>query len=813
MVLKTRIFTHLFPPVLVTALAAGAALAQSPNAGADSTALEGVVMTVSGGISKGAYQGGLNWALVAHMRQDPHLRLEGVSGASAGNINSLLTVLEYCRTGSTTPRESLFWKIWIQTGIDDLMPPFDEVRRERRRRAVAERLGAVRTSSHPPDWDDPAEGIFSRDFFHARHLGVLEETLRRPDWRSCEGREIPVGITVTAMLPRPLQLDTAGLLTASTIRVASAYAVRFRRGDVEFRQYLPAVADAAGLGALVALPSDASGQISTLDVFKLTESSSAFPVAFAPRPLQYYHPKALDPRTGGCPQATTGACQRPERESFLDGGVFDNNPVDLIWSLRPEADSALKPRLIYIDQDNYREPLKGTRFVLRKAPPSGGIDALLHLAASAVPVAQQYELQSLQRVIQRYDPKLGEALSITNRALPIYGDHLGAFAAFLGKPFRVHDFYVGVYDGLHYIAEKIICTRTTESPPADCTKDKMRAAIEGNAHMPFDATGQLLLREMFEAEFGHTRPPARSALPTSEDSVYLDLLEQNLSLLEGSYAEGCENLAPVHTQMCESGLLGVVERLTPRTREVIRSWANDHICTRGDAFLHPACKAEPTFARLMENPADYAEKLTETLLERLRIVEDRRNSQGLVNKEWQVELGQMTYRSAADRYKRMSFEWDPSTIPDRDQTWSAKLLHYLVPHYFMGLMGADGAEIGWRPRYHLWRPWALDTRVGLHFWPGWGRGVAALGPSYKAGPFVTANVSAVYANEFNRVWRLDRGQYGAEFSLRLLTDKLELAFRWLDHGAVPMLEGKEWGLFVGLSDLNGLLYMIGSSIN
>ena len=87
-------------------------------------------MTISGGVSLGAYEAGLNWAVIELMRnhtarQAP--RLLGVTGASAGSINALLTAIRWCETRPTsTAEENLFARTWLPIGLDKLLPGRDD---------------------------------------------------------------------------------------------------------------------------------------------------------------------------------------------------------------------------------------------------------------------------------------------------------------------------------------------------------------------------------------------------------------------------------------------------------------------------------------------------------------------------------------------------------------------------------------------------------------------------------------------------------------------------------------------------------------
>ena len=80
-------------------------LATAAAAEDDSRLEDGYALTLSGGVSLGSYEAGLNWTLVRlfRARMEEMLlrrrpRLVGVTGASAGSINALLVAALYCET-------------------------------------------------------------------------------------------------------------------------------------------------------------------------------------------------------------------------------------------------------------------------------------------------------------------------------------------------------------------------------------------------------------------------------------------------------------------------------------------------------------------------------------------------------------------------------------------------------------------------------------------------------------------------------------------------------------------------------------------
>ena len=106
---------------------------------------ENIGVTISGGVSLGAYEGGFSYYLTESLKQNKleyKYRPKYYTGASAGGINSVLTLIETCTFGRSEIDDSLFWKIWVPIGLKQLvneqkMGPINIFTREKMR-AVAE---------------------------------------------------------------------------------------------------------------------------------------------------------------------------------------------------------------------------------------------------------------------------------------------------------------------------------------------------------------------------------------------------------------------------------------------------------------------------------------------------------------------------------------------------------------------------------------------------------------------------------------------------------------------------------------------------
>ena len=86
-------------------------------------------LTISGGISLGVYEAGLNWVIIEQLRNgrlsgDKMVRLLAITGASAGAINTLIAALRYCEVKSSpsTVEDNLFNKTWRTIGVEGLLP-------------------------------------------------------------------------------------------------------------------------------------------------------------------------------------------------------------------------------------------------------------------------------------------------------------------------------------------------------------------------------------------------------------------------------------------------------------------------------------------------------------------------------------------------------------------------------------------------------------------------------------------------------------------------------------------------------------------
>ncbi len=328
-----------FAVLMVALVAASGPKALSPKQARRQRQMDPIVLTISGGVSLGAYEAGFDWTLVRFMKMAERLggvekfplrpELVAVTGASAGSINALLSAAVWCES-LDEPQDSsvdnnLLRDTWLPIGLDQLLP------------------------------DDPS-GYFADDALLSRRalISVLDDLRhkifdRSTNRRFMPGCRLPLGLTVTRVAPRERTIGGLSTLTQRFV-IPLVFEVTpdgwIRVGpqsllpDRDSSEYLLRLAETplADLGET---------SVSSEQIGQAILASSAFPVAFSPRDLctcESACPSERIVNTGTCPgpdpqHPLTGlTCAGPSsskeqlklcRWEYVDGGIFDNAPLGL----------------------------------------------------------------------------------------------------------------------------------------------------------------------------------------------------------------------------------------------------------------------------------------------------------------------------------------------------------------------------------------------------------------------------------------------------------------------------------------------------
>ena len=494
--------------------------------------LRPLVVVSGGGISKGAYQAGVNWAILNLLRLqrdgrdlglDPH-ELIIATGASAGGVNSLLAAAEWSRSGDTLapPQNSLFWRVWTTVGLRELLPPCRD------------------GTKCAPD----VESALSRRYMHDSVFPMVGESFR--DNRATLQRPVATGFMLTEVVPRDVDLSEDGRLTVESVRSALLMqATPLRAGGLAYEPF-PFPSDSSlsasrrGFGSLVhprlatlatrgEAPVDSTrASVCWKDAEEVGDvqerakenmnrvrdialASAAFPYAWAPMELDVS--LALDAH--GWPSEHP---RDRDQRWYVDGGVFDNNPLGVALNLRehlqeregktdlyatscsgqrPERLAWNRTTILFTDPDDTRAGWYESQAQPRPVEPANAVDNLVRLGTNFLTTGRQYEIESIGRGL---NPMQQSWIVNTDRAFPIVGSTLGAFGAFLARPFREFDFYVGVYDG-YVFAARVLASERGRSQIAD-VGGRARSLVEASGLWAADSVAGAVASRLLQEEFG-----------------------------------------------------------------------------------------------------------------------------------------------------------------------------------------------------------------------------------------------------------------------------------------------------------------------
>jgi predicted acylesterase/phospholipase RssA len=406
-------------------------------------------IVISGGVSLGAYESGYNWAIVkmlSKIREHGtlgHPELRSVTGASAGSINALMTAMYWCQKDSVPLKnaveDNLFYETWVNLGIEDL-------------------------AIHGEDSNNKST-LFTRKALEKKAAYILEQ-MNRPIFR--KGCEVPLGVSVTKVTPI---IETIAGIKIKNQHFSVPLTVKEKNGRlvIENRK-MPTSTD-----FYISIPGI---EKDTGKIANVLFASSAFPGAFQQVKLEYIYKG------------------KKASHYFIDGGAFDNVPLQLAIELNEKASLFL-----FMDPSNMRkEPKKSKSEEEEEKPPVGFITTNAIPLLSSLEIFQSMRLhQAINKYFRNNDKR---KLILSSRYHPITGKYLEHFAAFLDKNFRVYDYYVGVYDAIFHLAtslrKKPQYRHFSQTQLMDILKSKLSLDKNSEAFAAYT-----MLRDI---EFKHIRP-------------------------------------------------------------------------------------------------------------------------------------------------------------------------------------------------------------------------------------------------------------------------------------------------------------------
>lgn len=808
--LEVRCILALFVGLASTSFSPQPLRAQSPgNASAVNPDTLIVALTVEGGGTLGSYEAGLTWALVQVFRQRrdyslrqalnptarslleslPTVDLRAAAGASAGSINAYIAANEWCSRDAAEPIDSSsFWRVWIPTGIRQLLPGRGRIG-NRNEKAILSRRA----------FGDLFE-ILDRQWSHARYNSACT---------------VLFGATVTRIQNDSVPISDE--VFARNQRFAAAFSIKPVEQGFGFPpSHIPAPRlqnSQFSLGALVELPVLANNAIDREAARNLIRASSGFPLAFEPQELTYCPDPSQSLNPPRCDQS------RATKSYFVDGGVFDNGPLTLAYGLalaHPNRITLGGLTMLFVTPSQMRG---GKRAGLaenpgpaRDAPPeskTGGLDAVTKLLAAFVPSARQYELQIAHRLLPtiqesdsqqnllkyqrdsarraaasysenvlrveqarerewdwanvvrdrlrhladtlRYQlavcvvnrtcipsstdsllasgpppvfqanpqsrpddatsypppedrPKsVGQSfekgLYATRRWHQLSGDWLFGFGGLLGRPLREYDFYVGVYDAMAFLADRMLCA-TTDGP--NCLKERLGFLI---AHplLPLTATDSTILKALYDEEFGTRSGTANLETHSRREAMVLPVVWAmgDWKRQRDSVIRECGG-GPIETYECAEGIEFVFRRLRETRGYVDRLESAPPAC-RNTTTRVSECITDSDFEDIVADPYAGLNKLAGRMLARVAETTPRSSSGTMMV----VSLGEAMYFATNERARRGP-DMGSTSLPT-GRPLASRVIFAAMPSSIGGFAGVEGWYFEWAARYHFGRNFVLGA--------------------------------------------------------------------------------------------------------
>jgi predicted acylesterase/phospholipase RssA len=410
--------------LFVTCSSAATGAADPPDSGSLPPALG---VTVSGGVSLGAFEAGYLYYLFETLKLNPHLTDPRIfTGASAGSANALLALMASCSGPEPHPEHSLFFRTWIPVGLKELFRPGETT----------------------------ARGLFSRKPL-IDALEVVEGVWKQGLHASCDAT---LGLSTTRVTSAKVELVKDRVTLA---RTEAKFVVRVRGQGPGKPPLVTNYVAGRDLLHRPLLPVQKDGSIAFDSLERVVLASGAFPLAFEPMSVAHCtHGSTGDENDE--PQCTP---ETSEVRLFIDGGVFDNQPLRLAvqlaqqgligegparrWAERPSSSSQpLRTDTPFVYVDPAVEVLPNVE-TDHGPPDDGTIPYALYLLEQLVESSRSKELQ----VLLEDDPEVTKQITATHTYFMPLSDPLYDFFGFFERDFRIHDFYLGMHAAQRWFGE------------------------------------------------------------------------------------------------------------------------------------------------------------------------------------------------------------------------------------------------------------------------------------------------------------------------------------------------------------------------
>jgi predicted acylesterase/phospholipase RssA len=403
-----------------------------------------LALTVSGGVSLGAYQAGFLYYLTETIKRNPELAEYTIlTGASAGMINSLFALLSAGGEPEPDPTESLFYRFWTGIKWQDL-------------------VDVEQT---------PRLAVFSRGGF----AGMI--ALIRERWERGLDPKVDMVLGATATRLRSTRIALSEGLTVSRQEERFVFRVHGRGPGRE-----PAVSNYVDPGGAVAQPllpfndpdePRPGAERDNFDVLlDVLFASSALPLVFEAQEIEFCLAGGFDPVEGAADADGARICPSPtERAAFADGALVDKWPMRLAYrtaraGLERGEDGRLAWRtvpdrepggpataglfFVYLDPEDAAYPALPPPTAERRRRGRSEVGLFEQLGVFFGGYLVSAQAKELYTLVEEH-PEIRDRMRLASRDLPSASGLMANFFGFFDRKFRAYDFYLGMRDARAFV--------------------------------------------------------------------------------------------------------------------------------------------------------------------------------------------------------------------------------------------------------------------------------------------------------------------------------------------------------------------------
>lgn len=362
-----------------------------------SHALDYFAQSSSGGVSLGNYQSGRIFYQNYLIKKGMISAFPTVfTGASAGSINSLLSLIDICHKKEEKPNESIYWKAWSLLGYNKLLPTQHE---------------------------GEASAIFSNRFLYETMQNLKVNWLKGMS----EGCEFVLGVPITLKKPDVFQVSDSLSISRQLVTVTLKIKGRGMGRAPLIENFKDSYYD--NYWATLDLGDNAEDNFHALS--DLLIASGSFPGAFPPKKVRVCINKVKE-----C------SSKNSKEYEFIDGGVYENQPIKLSHSIKlalGRKKSPLEPTFFrHVDADGRGYPVREQDL---DDTHQSFVTTLLKNFSNFIKTSRNHELHS-------FINSGGDNIKIISTVshFPRASEPWAAFMGFFDIGFREFDFLLGMYE-------------------------------------------------------------------------------------------------------------------------------------------------------------------------------------------------------------------------------------------------------------------------------------------------------------------------------------------------------------------------------